>query len=213
MADLDAIRKRMKERKEAKVSSVTPPDNSPKVSQKAESHYHEETCHRDKQEGSEVNQSGSITDYLATAGKNLGISSLTDKLKDLGEKSGIDLKSENVNSVSDLNNLAKSVFDKMTERLRDSKPKSSSSNSSSGSNSVVYRKVVEILCNNLGIDKDEIKSDSRLDSDLGADSLDAVEIIMEIESTFDIDVPDKVAQKLRTVGDIVTYIETHRKRF
>ncbi|MBD5185184.1 MAG: acyl carrier protein [Bacteroidales bacterium] len=101
----------------------------------------------------------------------------------------------------------------MTERLRDSKPKSSSSNSSSGSNSVVYRKVVEILCNNLGIDKDEIKSDSRLDSDLGADSLDAVEIIMEIESTFDIDVPDKVAQKLRTVGDIVTYIETHRKRF
>lgn len=51
--------------------------------------------------------------------------------------------------------------------------------------------------------------DNTLENDLGADSLDAVELIMEMEKEFDITVPDHDAQNIRTVGDIVSYIERH----
>ena len=58
--------------------------------------------------------------------------------------------------------------------------------------------------------KEEIKLETHLQNDLGADSLDAVELIMTIEEEFNLTIPDEAAQNLKTVGDIVTYLEKNQ---
>ena len=71
----------------------------------------------------------------------------------------------------------------------------------------MFEKVCEIIAKELGIDKSKIQMDSYLQKDLGADSLDAVELIMDIEDEFHINVDDESAQSIKTVGDIVHYLE------
>lgn len=63
-----------------------------------------------------------------------------------------------------------------------------------------------LVASNLGVDEGRVKADSNLVNDLGADSLDAVELIMEIEDHFNISVSEEDAQKLHTVQDIIDYI-------
>ena len=75
---------------------------------------------------------------------------------------------------------------------------------------MVFEKLQEIIVNELGVDKDIITLEADLNDDLGADSLDAVELIMAIEDEFDISVSDDVAQGLKTVQQIVDYIETQK---
>lgn len=70
----------------------------------------------------------------------------------------------------------------------------------------VYDSVVAIIANTLSVDTDDIGINSNLETDLGADSLDAVELIMEFEKKFRISIPDSDAEKMRTVGDIVSYL-------
>ena len=70
-------------------------------------------------------------------------------------------------------------------------------------------KVTDIIIDKLGIDKEKITSDSRFIEDLGADSLDTVELIMELEEEFGLEIPDEEAEKLATVGDAVKYIESN----
>lgn len=65
----------------------------------------------------------------------------------------------------------------------------------------------KIIAENLGIDKDMIKDESNFVNDLGADSLNIVEVIMSIEEEFDIEIPDEDAETLHTVGDLRQYIE------
>ena len=72
---------------------------------------------------------------------------------------------------------------------------------------MVFEKVVGIIVEELGVDKENVKMDANLNDDLGADSLDAVELIMAIEDAFEINVSDEAAQSLTTVGKIVEYIE------
>jgi len=72
---------------------------------------------------------------------------------------------------------------------------------------MVFDKVREIIANELSIDADEITMDSRLVDDLHADSLDVVELIMDFEDEFNMEIPDEELPKVRTVGDIVNYIE------
>ena len=72
---------------------------------------------------------------------------------------------------------------------------------------MVFEKVQDIVAEGLGIDKATITMESDLSNDLGADSLDAVELIMAIEEEFDINIEDEDAQALQTVGQIVEYIE------
>ena len=72
---------------------------------------------------------------------------------------------------------------------------------------MVYDSVVETLCNQLGLDASDIDITSSLVDDLGADSISMLEIVMELEDVFDIDIPDEVAEDLRTVSDLVAYIE------
>ncbi|MDR0886126.1 MAG: acyl carrier protein [Clostridiales Family XIII bacterium] len=73
---------------------------------------------------------------------------------------------------------------------------------------MTFDKVKEIIIDQLQLDDVEIKPETSLMKDLEADSLDAVEIIMGIESEFDIEIPDEEAEKFANVGDIVAYVET-----
>jgi acyl carrier protein len=68
-------------------------------------------------------------------------------------------------------------------------------------------KIKEIIVEQLGVNADQVTREAKLIEDLGADSLDAVELVMAIEEEFGIEVPDEKAEKLQAVGDIIDYIE------
>lgn len=72
---------------------------------------------------------------------------------------------------------------------------------------MVFDKVKEILVEQLDINGDEITMDSLLVDDLGADSLDAIDIVMSVEDEFKVEVPDEIIEEIATVGDIVNFIE------
>jgi acyl carrier protein len=63
-----------------------------------------------------------------------------------------------------------------------------------------------LVCEQLGVDPAELSSDSNILEDLGADSLDVVELVMAIEEAFDIEVPDEDAETMRTLGDVERYV-------
>ena len=67
-------------------------------------------------------------------------------------------------------------------------------------------KVKEIIAKELGVEREKLTNDASFMEDLGADSLDTVELVMEFEKEFNIDIPDEDAEKLRTVGDAVKYL-------
>lgn len=71
----------------------------------------------------------------------------------------------------------------------------------------MFEKVQDIIAKELGIEKEKITMDSRLAEDLGADSLDAVELIMTLEDEFGIEVDDEAATKIKKVSDIVEFLE------
>ena len=67
-------------------------------------------------------------------------------------------------------------------------------------------RVVEIICDQLTLDPSQVTPDSSFLEDLGADSLDIVELVMEFEKEFNVDIPDEDSEKLRTVGDAISYL-------
>lgn len=75
-----------------------------------------------------------------------------------------------------------------------------------------FEKVKEIVVNKLGVDASKVTEKASFVNDLGADSLDVVEIVMEVEKEFGIQIPDDAATQLTTVGDAVKYIEAHAKK-
>ncbi len=77
--------------------------------------------------------------------------------------------------------------------------------------SEVKDKVVSIIVDKLGVDAAEVKIESSFTNDLGADSLDTVELIMEFEKEFNIAIPDDQAENISTVGEAVKYIEENTK--
>ena len=76
--------------------------------------------------------------------------------------------------------------------------------------SEIESKVVDIIVDKLGVDAAEVKPEASFTNDLGADSLDTVELIMEFEKEFGITIPDEDTQKIATVGDAIAYIENAR---
>ncbi|TXB64682.1 acyl carrier protein [Vicingus serpentipes] len=72
-------------------------------------------------------------------------------------------------------------------------------------------RVVSIIVDKLGVDENEVTAEASFTNDLGADSLDTVELIMEFEKEFNIAIPDDQAEKIATVGDAVKYIEDNAK--
>lgn len=73
-----------------------------------------------------------------------------------------------------------------------------------------FDKVRDIVVDQLGVEADEINIDSTFIDDLGADSLDIVELIMAFEEEFGIEIPDEGAEKIKTVQDVVTYIDQNK---
>ena len=74
-----------------------------------------------------------------------------------------------------------------------------------------FEKVKGIVADQLGVEAEEIKEDSTFVDDLGADSLDIVELIMRFEDEFGVEIPDEKAEKIKTVNDIVKYIDSGEK--
>lgn len=75
---------------------------------------------------------------------------------------------------------------------------------------MVFEKVIQIVASELNVSKDEITLETDLQTDLGADSLDAVELMMAIEDEFDLQIPDDIAQDLKTIKDIVSFLEKNK---
>ncbi|HEX9058840.1 MAG TPA: acyl carrier protein [Clostridia bacterium] len=74
---------------------------------------------------------------------------------------------------------------------------------------MVFEKVKKIIVEQLGVEEEDIAMESSFIDDLGADSLDIVELIMALEEEFDIEIPDSEAEKITTVGDAVDYIKNN----
>ena len=77
--------------------------------------------------------------------------------------------------------------------------------------SEIESKVKAIIVDKLGVDEADVKPEASFTNDLGADSLDTVELIIEFEKVFDVTIPDDKAEKIATVGDAIAYIEENAK--
>ena len=74
----------------------------------------------------------------------------------------------------------------------------------------VADEVKQIIIEQLGVDEEEVKPEAKFVEDLGADSLDTVELVMAMEEKFGIDIPDSDAEKITTVQDAIDYVEAHK---
>ena len=74
---------------------------------------------------------------------------------------------------------------------------------------LVLEKIKAILSNQFDVEESTLETTTRLDEDLGADSLDVVDLLMSLEDEFDVEIQDEDIEKIRTVGDLVSYIEEH----
>jgi acyl carrier protein len=75
----------------------------------------------------------------------------------------------------------------------------------------IKEKVTKIIVDKLGVEESEVTAEASFTNDLGADSLDTVELIMEFEKEFNISIPDEQAEKIATVGDSIKYLEENTK--
>ena len=76
----------------------------------------------------------------------------------------------------------------------------------------VRDRVIEIVCEQMGASKEKVTEATSFINDLGADSLDTAELVMEFEDEFDLNIPDEDAEKIQTVGDAIKYIEGHAQQ-
>lgn len=75
-------------------------------------------------------------------------------------------------------------------------------------NPSIEERVIKIVCNQMGTTPDKVSRETSFVNDLGADSLDTVELVMEFEDEFEISIPDEDAEKIQTVGNAIQYIES-----
>ncbi len=75
---------------------------------------------------------------------------------------------------------------------------------------MVLEKVKSIVADQLDVEEEKVTAEASITEDLGADSLDVVDLVMSIEEEFDIEIPDEAVEEIKTVGDIVKYIENHQ---
>ena len=75
------------------------------------------------------------------------------------------------------------------------------------STTTIKERVIRIVCDQLGVNKDQVTRNTSFQEDIGADSLDIVELVMELEEEFSITIPDEEAEKIKTVGEAIDYIQ------
>ena len=75
---------------------------------------------------------------------------------------------------------------------------------------MVFEKVKSIVADQLDVEEEKVTAEASITEDLGADSLDVVDLVMSIEEEFDIEIPDEAVENIKTVGDIVSYIERNQ---
>jgi acyl carrier protein len=73
----------------------------------------------------------------------------------------------------------------------------------------VLEKIIDILCDQLDLDREQVTEDSEIIDDLGADSLDIVDLVMTLEEEFDTEITDEMIEGMKTVGDVARYVEEH----
>ena len=78
------------------------------------------------------------------------------------------------------------------------------------SSNEVYTQITKVLLQALGVEEDEVNPNAKFIEDLGADSLDTVELVMAFEEEFDLEIPDEDAEKITTVGDAISYIKDNQ---
>lgn len=76
--------------------------------------------------------------------------------------------------------------------------------------SIVEGRVKEIVCEQLGVSEEEVTPEASFIEDLGADSLDIVELVMALEEEYEMEISDEDAEKIKTVKDVIDYIDTHK---
>ncbi|MFA6431995.1 MAG: acyl carrier protein [Candidatus Margulisiibacteriota bacterium] len=76
----------------------------------------------------------------------------------------------------------------------------------------IYEDIKKVVIEQLGVSETEIKKESSFVDDLGADSLDTVELVMALEEAFSIEIPDEDAEKIKTIGDTINYVKEHAKK-
>jgi acyl carrier protein len=81
-----------------------------------------------------------------------------------------------------------------------------------GPSSSVEERVIHIVCDNLGVNKEQVTRNTSFIEDIGADSLDIVELVMELEEEFEITIPDDQAEQIKTVGEAIDYIEREQAK-
>ena len=72
----------------------------------------------------------------------------------------------------------------------------------------LMQKITKVIVDKLGVTEDKVKPEAAFAEDLGADSLDQVELVMSLEDEFDIEIPDEEAEKLKKVGDVIAYVKS-----
>lgn len=77
-------------------------------------------------------------------------------------------------------------------------------------NAKIEERVVEIICKQLDVEKEKVSPETSFINDLGADSLDIVELVMEFEEEFNTNIPDEDAEGIRTVGDVINYLKSQQ---
>lgn len=75
---------------------------------------------------------------------------------------------------------------------------------------MVFEKVKSIVADQLDVEEEKVTAEASITEELGADSLDVVDLVMSIEEEFDIEIPDEAVENIKTVGDIVSYIESNQ---
>lgn len=76
----------------------------------------------------------------------------------------------------------------------------------------IFEDVKKVIVDQLGVNPEEVTKEASFVDDLGADSLDTVELVMALEEAFDMEIPDEDAEKIKTVGDTINYIMSHAKK-
>lgn len=84
-------------------------------------------------------------------------------------------------------------------------------NKTGGKNMALSPKIKDIIVEQLGVDPEKVKTEASFIDDLGADSLDIVELVMAMEEEFDLEIPDEDAEKMKTVGDVANYLQSKGK--